>query len=364
MEELSSVIDPLSRVEYQIIHSNNPADIECLRSWTNSIITKLETGKFVTIAFDTEGFLLGEDEHSVICVQFGEVYDEAFDIFSQSNSIPQINPKPGMIVMFPISNEVASILTSFFNHQKIALLSFDFTADLAVLLEEGIQINFSRLIDCQVGSSNPPPGISHLKNVKIRGLPYYIQNSSPSDDPLVIPAQNQISKKINMQWNAIFFTIIFDKLPKTAFVDKNFMEYAASDISLTALSCTYVIRQGSLDACIRNTSKKIQDFFAEQQKFKGNILSGALIRALTFYTVYQMNDYRDPPSMISSNSDLELTLKLWRMAKVIENAERILHKKLTHLRSNIHQKRRIEAEQLLQTKINEIRTMANLPMNH
>jgi hypothetical protein len=364
MEDLSSVIDHISGVEYQIIHSNNPSDFESLRSWIDSIIGKLETGKFVNLAFDTEGFLLGEEEHSGFCAQFGEVYEETFDIFSQRHSLPQVNPKPGMIVMFPLSNEIILMLNSIFNHEKITLISFDFTSDVAVLLEEGIQINFSRLIDCQASFSNPAPGISHLKNVKIRGLPYYIQNSSPSDDPLVIPAQNQISRKINMKWNAIYFTILHDKLPKTAFIDKNFMEYAASDISLTALSCSYLIRNGKLDDCLINTSKKIQEFLSEQQRYNGNVLSGALSRCLAFYTVYQMRDYKDPPKEICSDSDLELTLNLWRMAKAIESAERILRAKLTNMRSNIHQKRKIEAEKLLDTKINEIRQMANLPIHH
>jgi hypothetical protein len=75
-----------------------------------------------------------------------------------------VNPQPGVLVAAPFDAKMKKLLEEVVNHPQIALITFDFTSDIAVLLEEGIEVNLSRVIDCEVQKFTAPSGqiLTHL----------------------------------------------------------------------------------------------------------------------------------------------------------------------------------------------------------
>jgi hypothetical protein len=150
--DLESILEPLSNQVFKIIRGERSDDIDFLKNWCDSIKERLDMGKFVNLALDCEGFNLGLEDHSLICVQLGEIYNDTFDIFSDEENTfcPEVDPHPGVIVSAPFTANIKTMLNQVLNHPKITLITFDFTGDIGTLLEEGLLITLKRVIDCQL----------------------------------------------------------------------------------------------------------------------------------------------------------------------------------------------------------------------
>jgi uncharacterized protein (DUF3820 family) len=329
-----------------------------MRTWCGSITSRLDDGKFVNLALDCEGFNLGMEDHSLICVQLGEIYDDTYDVFGWGDdACPAVDPRPGVIVSTPFTQEMKDLLTQVLNHPSITLITFDFTADIGTLLEEGVLVNLQRIVDCQMQTLKAKQG-SILADTKNKGLVFFLREGFESEleDPLFAKCGPYINQKLNLEWNAIIFTIIHDNLPKDKFMSKKLLEYAARDIPFTGLACTVMIDLNRRELVLQNTRKKINEF-QEVSAIDHTPLAGAILRNCAF-----MSDrYREPPTELSDDFDLKKALRLWVNLRGRIFGERTVGHRLTSIAEGVFQRNIEQVERLLVEHIEGIRKLADLP---
>jgi hypothetical protein len=358
--EITQVIEPISKTRFTVINPRNPQHIQTIHDWSTTIVERLDAGGNVTIAFDTEGLFLGEEPNSLVCLQFGEIYNDSYDPFCALNprrcQCPHIAPKPGFIITFPTSPDIIRAINKVFQHHRICFISFDFVCDVACLQEAGVRLNLNRLIDCQTVDSQPHGRITHLTNVKIRGLATHITRCDVTVDPLVSVAKSQGNKK-PMHWDAIFYMMIHDRMPKQSLLSQLMLTYAASDIVLTGMTWSGCVQQGRADICIRNTRAKVGEFNEIQRRF-GHVLAPSVVRQMEFFKSYKIQSYGTFPSNIITVNDIEAVLGQWHHSRMVLSAERILNRQQTRIPSHRHTQVNKQAHQMLSDMIDDVRRLA------
>jgi hypothetical protein len=356
--KITQVIEPISKRHFTVINPHDPQHMQTIQDWSRAIVERLNAGRSVTIAFDTEGMFLGEEPDSLVCLQFGEIYNDSYDPFGMLNRprCPPIAPKPGFIVRIPTSADIIREISNVFQHQRISLISFDFVCAVACLQEEGFRLNLNRLIDCQTFDSRPKGGMTHLTNVKVRGLAKEITRCDMTIDPLVSAAQYK-GKKKTMHWDATFFMMIYDKAPKQSLLSESMLTYAASDIVLTGLSWSSVVQQGCAAVCIRNTAAKVREFNELQRKF-GHVLAPSFVRRMAFFKFYDLETYGTFPPNVRTAENIDAVLEQWRQSRLTMTVERILNRQQTRIPSHRHVEINKQAYQILSGIIGRIRRLA------
>jgi hypothetical protein len=253
--------------------------------------------------------------------------------------------------------EVKELLSRVLSHAKITILTFEFTGDIAVCLEEGLSINLDRIIDLQTAEAKADPG-HFLEETNIRGLAFQIRKGNPDLDPLFGPATGQLEKKDNFEWDAMFFTIIHDNLSKTAFIDEVFMEYAATDVTLTALACRVRTATGLLQEGIEKTGLKMKDF-KEIQKETGNVIAPSLLRNIAFCGKC-FGRYRKEVNC-EDDEGIRWAVKIRRMACLFMLAEEVFGEKMVEWDRDVHVEKKEVAERMLKENMEGVRRLANLP---
>jgi hypothetical protein len=353
--DLVSVTDAVSGVAFQIIHSDKPEQVLSFRDWTSSITSRLDAGRRVNLVVACAGFMLGEDRDSFLSCQLGEIYDDNFDLFASIGTCPPVNPKPGMIVLYPLSPEVKALMSSVLNHPEITLITFDFTNHFAVLLEEGVQINMQRVVDGQLPQNKQSGSI--LRQTKVRGLIYYITEGSVRYDSLFARAKQLAQAREDRKWDAISFAILEDRLGKTVLVDRAFLELVARDAALIGLVCTFHIRMGQLSGWIQNSRAKVAEF-QRMIATSRTPLAPSITRQVAFHLAYTMNDYRLYPDAVRDDRSLQTALKVWRMAYDLRVGEAILGHPVSALTD--HANTETAMAQLLRQAIGRIRQLAGI----
>jgi hypothetical protein len=350
---LSSISDPISQIPFRVIRSTNPSDIRELSNWVWLIVARLDLGGFVTISFDTEGF------QPPICLQFCEVYDSTFDLFSFPHNPPPIAPRQGFIVVFPLAPSVATLLSRVFSHSRIALLAFEFTQDLTVLENAGVSVNLSRLLDCQVSSVEPEVGQGFLETTRVRGLAWVINHAIDERDPLLVQAKEKMDKSMN--WDAIEY--VRQKGEMGDLVSKEgFLKYAAADVILTALACTALIRKSDLERTVGNTQMKAAEF-RRCQETRGK-WGPIFVRKMAFFAGWGAEDFKKVEEDVGATSDWGKLLKLWSWAICLRDGYRLMGrgKEAVHLflgfRPEVAEAKREALERILDLHLDAIREAA------
>ena len=317
--DLQSVICPLSGVEYRCIHGERPDDVQYLGEWVRSLQGRFQNKEIVSLVVDCEGYFLGEIPDSGLTIQIGEVFAGGYRIGEDRNP-PPVAPKPGVIVFFPLKDQVKSLLQVVFDSPFVQLITFDFTHDIAVILEAGIRVRYESIIDCQLATAADCS--DQLRNTKISGMARFINEAPPSIDPLMRKAKNLGKQTVN--WNAVFYVMEREHRDPFSLVDRRMLEYAASEITLTALACASAIRQGQMRVCIQRTRQKAEQF----QRCLGQVnnpLYPSLQRICAFFQRYRVPTYGQFPPVLRTQQDIEAALRSWRDSHTFVMADTKLH---------------------------------------
>jgi hypothetical protein len=257
---LQDVVSPITGSKTRVMWPGISSDMEFLADWVQKRLAKLQDGRFVTVAFDTESF-----RHNPLCLQIGEVFNDGFDPFSLSTSVPPVGIDEGFIV-FCVNKDgsenyepVSAILIPLFTDERVAIATFDFTQDLANLEQIGVVPLFERVLDAQLYHRVHLTNL--MTNTKLSGLATRIA-AMELDDPILPKAKDAVSSKDNWPWDANGFICELDNLSARSIVTQDFLEYAASDIWLTGLALAEVARNGGMEDLIRSTQAKVNDYMA------------------------------------------------------------------------------------------------------
>jgi hypothetical protein len=356
--KIAQIIEPISKAQFTVINPEDPQHTRTIHDWSTTTVQRLDSGGNVTIAFDTEGMFLGDEPNSLVCLQFTEIYDDSYDPFRTltRQQCPHIAPKPGFIIVCPTSTDIIHEINSVFQHHRVCLISFDFVADVACLQEAGFRLNLNRLIDCQAANSRLKRGMTHLTNVKVPGLAKFISRCDGSVDPLVSVVQSQDNKK-SIHWDAIFFMMIHDNVPKQTLLSHSMLTYAVSDVVLTGLSWSGCVQQGYADRGIQNTAAKVREFTEMQRKFK-HVLAPSLIRQMEFFTVSKSESYGTFPSPVTTLKNIEAVLGQWQQSRLVLSVESVLNRQQTQIPSHRHVQVNQQAYRILSDMIDDVRRLA------
>ena len=197
--DIKSVTCPITGVEFRCIHHDIEEDIEHLEKWSSDIQNRMNEGENITVAYDAEGYNLGTSYNSGICVQIAEIFGNNYNVEYSKGRCPNINTRPGVIVFFPFSDRIKKCLERIFNDKRIRIITFDCVNDLAVLIEEGVRMNFRNIIDCQTGYGCRNK--SEIKNIKVMGIKKVIEKAKENVDPIMKNVRELGGKDvINSQW--------------------------------------------------------------------------------------------------------------------------------------------------------------------
>jgi hypothetical protein len=264
-KHLKEVKSSIAESYIKLLWPDDADDMKYLEEWVNNKINRINKGRNITLAYDSES----------VCLQFGEVFTDSFDLFKwkKGTPIPKIETNDGIIVFFYNRNDdeknlkACDILRPLLENKRVTILTFDLTMDLQVLLKFGINANRTRMIDAQLLSTdkNADEFISTVNNT---GLDVFIKRMK-NKDSLAIRAIKQVKEgEKNFPHSANKFLIQALELKKTAVVSEEFLNYSANDIFLTALMVVEIMTQNELDFVIEQSKKKIQQFDDYYNKYK------------------------------------------------------------------------------------------------
>lgn len=311
---MTSVNCPFSGVPFTIVRAGKTEQEGEFTAWGEALLAKLDGGTRVSVALDCEGISLGVTKDSILCVQLAEVYSDNYVL--GSGSPPPIGPKPGMIVMFPTSPNVSDLLSRILTHKNIAILTFDFTCDVASLLAAGVKIDISNVVDAQTATQNPPKSIGYIKDVKVSGIRRILDTIEKNghvltQDPVVKQVLLHKDRK-DVNWDVLTFLVREGHMTMEEFVSKEFLEYAAGDIILTGIMMSYVTLDGLGGDCIRKSAEKGREFSA-MMKRSGNPLTASGRRQHAFFRRYSESQLLASTEE-SLRADLGKAAKVWKSA--------------------------------------------------
>ncbi|OHT12774.1 hypothetical protein TRFO_17226 [Tritrichomonas foetus] len=328
---ISKVTSTISGGDMMILWPDVKSHIQFLQKWTNDLLEKLNHGKHITIAYDSEN----------VCIQLGEVYNENFDIFNSFNHrnnnsafnskqstkqttksqtfIPPIGKKTGVIIFFyeretsEENNKLISIVKPLFEHQNISILTFDFTSDLWLLDKYGIQVNTERLIDSQLININTDDDLILYKNVL--GLKRFIEQLT-NQDPFTTKAIEEVSDNFekDFPFSANRLLIKLHEMPIISTVTETFLNYSANDIILTALAFNEVLHKKKLHQVHKMTKKKLVDFYSAKEKYGSPVAFreySFLRKHFTGAMTKKLYGYNTIVSLLGDWDNMTRILKIW-----------------------------------------------------
>lgn len=138
--------------------------------------------------------------------------------------------------------------------------------------------------------------------------------ASPTSDPLISRAKS-LGGKATRNWDALWFVMDHDGTDPFSLVDREFLEYAAADVTITALICADIIKSKQMAACIQNSMKKVAEFKKLMAQGGKNPLYPPVCRAKAFFDRYEQDTYTQIPTAITGPEDAEKALKIWCSAR-------------------------------------------------
>jgi hypothetical protein len=345
--ECVTVQSPITDEPARIIWPDSQEDMAFARQWVARLVSNLDSGKFATIAFDSEWIQL-----EPLCLQIGEIFPETYDPFTQEADCPPIKTSDNVVVFCtrktgtPMWTEVSALLTPLFSHPKITIATFDFTNDILLLDTIGIKSNLSRLIDAQLLHC---PTAEHLLVSKLVKSLGDMIGRMDFDDPALQRAQPMVQEEKRFPWNANALILEVEKRPVTDTVSKRFLEYAASDVPLTGLAMANVLHQKKLDKVALRTQVKLREYqdairlhnrmgpwLVRQAEFKRvsvrAILAPGIRQTDTFQILDRWRDLKDVLWIHQHDSNGEM----FPVHETEETIVKLIQEHLTELKSPHH----------------------------
>jgi hypothetical protein len=180
-----------------------------------------------------------------------------------------------------------------------------------------------------------------------------------SIDPLVVPAQQQLEQKLYLDFDAIWFVMAYDDLPRTVLMTESFLEYAVEALVFTALACSKIIREGQFKQIRQRSQAKVKNFQDWITK-TGSVLGPSFIRNAAFFNQYRMERYTRQYFSADTENDLVNILATWIDATFLLNADRVCRRAVTRFDARVHNMKIATAERLLEPKLAIIRQRAAL----
>ena len=138
--------------------------------------------------------------------------------------------------------------------------------------------------------------------------------ASPTSDPLIRRAKS-LGGKASRNWDALWFIMDHDRTDPFSIVDREFLEYAAADVTITALICADIIKSKQMATCVQNSMKKVAEFKKLMAQGGNNPLYPTICRAKAFFDRYERDTYTQIPTAITGPEDAEKALEIWCSAR-------------------------------------------------
>lgn len=251
---MSSVVCPYSQVEHSIISADSEENVSKLEAFAENLPEN------AIFAIDCEAqfrFIQGKFiSKRLATVQFAPIQLQ-----------PKFRVDSGFIIEFPATLKIIDLLTKIFTNAT--LYFFDFTLDLSLLEEEGIQFQNSIIYDAQTAVPIPPEMHNNIIGHRsVKSLARFINNARVDNIRFI---KNKMESLKNVQpfalddfLNYLKFTGI--ELP---YKEKTInMTYSAGDIYLTALAAL-VANQDTKNANLlkSNSKKKLDQYYQLKEQF-------------------------------------------------------------------------------------------------
>ncbi|KAH0791883.1 regulator of nonsense transcripts 1 (UPF1, RENT1) [Histomonas meleagridis] len=306
---LKEVKSSITNANNRILWPDDEEDVQYFKDYVNTLLNKLNEGKHITISYDTES----------VCIQFGEVFDEDYDLFGKNlKPIPSIGNKEGVIAFYYTkqTNEFDStyfnLSKQLFEHPNITILTFDFTNDIELLIENGINPNMKRIIDGQVSTIYEQTNeINLISYTNVFGLKRIFKTMKYKGEYVENAIEEICNGEKNFPWAYNHFVQKVTNIPPTSEVTKQFLQYSANDIPLTALTIADIIEKDLLNDTIKLTKQKVNDFINARNEY------GKAYNLRQSY--FLKNDYTIiTQSSFDSNETVENLIELWdKISKVM-----------------------------------------------
>jgi hypothetical protein len=248
----------------KVIWPDDQMDLQYLTGWTTALVQRLASGNFVTIAIASK-WRHSVGEFEPLCLQISEIFSETYNPFDATCSCPALGPCDGVMVFCTgktgrrMPDELSQRLSPLLEHERIVMVTFDFT-NVAILLGMiGITPRLDRCLDAEL--LNVVSETNLLTPVQPKSLTMAI-NQIPVCVPVIERAQSFVAPEKAFPWDATAFVIEVEKLPITAIVSQKFLEYAAGEVVLIGLAVGEVARRGELQNVARTTQIKRMEYQA------------------------------------------------------------------------------------------------------
>ena len=273
---LSEVTCPITDGKFTLVRKGIKENVDYFLQWTENVLERAESGKYINIAIDCEGYCLGSTKNSLSCIHIGEIFNDSFNVKTDQDP-PNIGSKPGFILITPFSRTIKESITKVFNHPNVMIYTFDFFGDFATIIESGISLQMDNVFDSQLCLKKSPKSFISLK---VPGL-FKIVQMAKKLDPLGNKAEQEKNdnKKIFFMVSSYLFKDC--KIPAQQVLTKDMIIIGSSDVYLTGLAAVYCIKNGFSETVLTQTKRKVDEF-----KKLGNsmhsILAAPILRHLFF----------------------------------------------------------------------------------
>ena len=322
---LTEVKCPITGAVFKVVKEGFDENIQLFNEWVLDLLHRSEAGKTINIAIDCEGYELGIIDHSLGCIQIGEIFNDSYNVIYSDDKVPEVGNKGGFILLTPFSNEIKAQISAILKNPKVFLYTFDFTMDFSSILNEDIEINFENVFDSQVLSASSD-FFSILLNAKVRGLKWFVQQAKEMD-PHASIAFDLLDHEKKQYFDYDFYILKDSKNPSQEIINNKVLNIGAVDVYLTGLAAVYCIKTGQRETVLEKTKKKIEEFSKVIKKVK-SCLAPATEREHSFLLNYGRKSFdKNIDLKADSKDDLARLLKIFSDTKMLIDVEKVLKKK-------------------------------------
>lgn len=297
---LSEVICPITEAKFTLVRKEIKENIDEFIDWTEDVISRADSGKYINISIDCEGFCLGSILNSLSCIQIGEIFNDTFNVKTDKDP-PDVGSRPGFIILTPIPKEVKSSLSKALNHPNVMIYTFDCLGDFATIIESGVQLDMDNVFDSQLCTKTRSKTFISLK---APGL-FKIVQKAKKLDPLGNKAEQEKNVDKKNYFKVSSYLLKDSKNPAQQTLSEDMLEIGSSDVYMTGLAAVYCIKNGFTETVLSQSKNKIDEFKNLAEKMN-SILAAPILRHL-FFT---RNMNYDVDINLSSNSEDDLLFLL------------------------------------------------------
>ena len=319
------VICPITGVKHLIVHNNDEENIRALRKWATTLYIRMERKHKVILSIDCEGWKLGTVKNSLGLLQICEILDESILKLNYCpHQIKSVNVRSGFLIHFPATSEIVDILSGILSHNNAVICTYDFTSDIATLMECNVKVNMNNIFDAQLTSRC----INPIQNTQVYSIINPANNLIGQIDEAE-KAFNFMSQKKGHMFEFLTFLHKDDADPFLSMIDDDFYQYAAGDLVMTGLAVLYCYVHQTRDITEEVTKSKV-DCFMGYINSTGNILMPSAVRQAAFIQKFNLASLQDfqkkldtNPSSITIESDYDIKsyLTLYVKADMIYNIQ-------------------------------------------